>query len=92
MLKFQNTLPSSSYDYIVDQQPLGQRLFRQFCLKHKKEYYHYNEFLDAVDAYELEIEDTRAQCAQDIVNKFLTRPATSDSGTNDSCKFTFCSL
>lgn len=84
-IDLQNSLPSVTYDYIVDQQPLGQRLFLQFCLKHKKEYYYYNEFLDAIDAYELETEDLRVKSAQNIVRKYLTRPATSDSGV-DTCE------
>lgn len=80
-------LPAADYDYVVDHQPLGQRLFHEFCLKHKKEYYHYNEFLDAVEAYELEMEDQRVPEGQAIVKKFLTRPATSDSGV-DTCEET----
>ena len=78
----QDSLPSKTYDYIIDQQPLGQRLFRQFCLNHKQEYYHYNEFLDAVEAYEIEWEDTRPKTAANIVKKHLTRPDTSDSGVD----------
>ena len=84
-LDLQESLPSITYEYIVDQQPLGQKLFRQFCLKHKKEYYHYNEFLDSCESYELEIEDTRVKSAQAIVQQYLTRPATSDSGV-DTCE------
>ena len=33
------------------------------------EYYHYNDFLDAVDAYELDLEDNRIKTAADIVKK-----------------------
>ena len=58
------------------------RLFRLFCLNHKQEYYHYNEFLDAVDLYEIEWEDTRSKTAANIVKKHLTRPDTSDSGVD----------
>ena len=50
------------------------RLFRLFCLNHKQEYYHYNEFLDAAEAYEIEWEDTRPKTAANIVKKHLTRP------------------
>ena len=62
-------------------------LFRQFCEleKRSKEYYHYNEFLDAVETYELELEDTRAKKADNIFKKYLTRPDTSDSGV-DTCE------
>ena len=61
--------------------------FRQFCEleKRSKEYYHYNEFLDAVETYELELEDTRAKSAAIIFKKYLTRPDTSDSGV-DTCE------
>ena len=86
-LQIQSSLPSLTYDFIVDQQPLGQKLFQQFCIKHKKEYYHYNEFIDCVESYELELEDSRVTSAQTIVRKFLTRPATSDSGV-DTCEDT----
>ena len=33
------------------------------------EYYHYNDFLDVVDAYELDLEDNRIKAASDIVKK-----------------------
>ena len=46
---------------------------------------HYNDFLDAVEAYELELEEGRVKAAQAIVTKYLTRPATSDSGV-DTCE------
>ena len=53
----------------MDQQPLGSKLFRQFCQKHNKNYFNYNEFLDAVEQYELEIEDTRPKGAAAIVKR-----------------------
>ena len=31
----------NGYNYIVDQQPLGAKLFKQFCLNHKKGMYKY---------------------------------------------------
>ncbi|CAB4066314.1 GRK4_5_6 [Lepeophtheirus salmonis] len=77
-----HNLTSDSYDFIVDSQPIGAKLFRQFCINHRKEYYHYNEFLDAVEVYELELEDVRAKVANAIVSKYLTRPDTSDSGVD----------
>ena len=60
-------------------------LCRQFSEAHKKEYYHYNEFLDAVENYELEVEDCRGKSAVVIFKKYLTRPDTSDSGV-DTCE------
>ena len=66
--------------------------FRQFCEAHKKEYYQYNEFLDAVETYEIELEEARAKSAAIVFKKYLTRPDTSDSGV-DTCEnevlFTF---
>ena len=82
----QDSLSSLSYDYIVDQQPIAAKLFRQFCAKHKNTtLQHYNDFLDAVESYELELEEGRVKTAQSIVTKYLTRPATSDSGV-DTCE------
>lgn len=68
------TLKSDSYDYIVDQQPIGQVLFRQFCINSKKPYQHYNDFLDDVENYEVELDENRVACAQKIFNKYLTKP------------------
>ncbi len=50
-------------------------LFLEFLkgINFYQEYYHYNEFLDAVESYELELEDTRAKTAANIVKKHLTR-------------------
>ena len=38
-IHLQTTLKSDNYDYIVDQQPIGSALFRQFCIA-SKEYMH----------------------------------------------------
>lgn len=73
-LELADILPDLSYDYIVDQQPIGQVLFRQFCEKSRKPYHHYNDFLDSVDNYETELEEKRADMAQKICLKYLTKP------------------
>ena len=93
-------LPSLDYSYLVDEQPVGAKLFRyknykskisiilnklnfrQFCEAHKKEYFYYNEFLDSIDSYEIEPEDSRGKMAAVIFKKYLTRPDTSDSGVD----------
>ena len=49
---------------------MGSKLFRQFCQKHNKNYFNYNEFLDAVEQYELEIEDSRPKGAAAIVKRY----------------------
>jgi len=68
------TLKSDSYDYIVDQQPIGQVLFRQFCESSKKPYSHYNNFLDEVYNYETDLEENRISLAHQIFSKYLTIP------------------
>ena len=67
------TLPATDYGFIVDQQPLGAKLFRQFCADTHKEYHRYNYFLDAVETYELELEDTRVKSASNIIKVNLCR-------------------
>lgn len=37
-----------SYDYIIDQQPIGQILFRQFCENRRPEFYKYVSFLEKI--------------------------------------------
>ncbi len=72
------------YSYVVEQQPIGQRLFRLFCSRRNLS--RYGDFLDAVEAYELmETEEARRGEAPEIARRFLTRPATSDSGV-DTCE------
>lgn len=60
-----------SYGYIVEQQPIGRLLFRQYC-QTKPHYCKCNSFLDAVEAYELQLDEDRALAAQDVFNKFLS--------------------
>lgn len=42
------SLPDVRYSYVVDQQPIGRLLFRQFCECVKPMYHKYNKFLDDV--------------------------------------------
>jgi len=62
------------YNFIVDQQPIGRLLFRQFCeVSHK--YQRYNNFLDLMDKYELEMDEHRIDMAQEIYRRFLAPAA-----------------
>ena len=71
---FSPTPPQAdSFSYIVDEQPIGQVLFRQFCVASRKPYHHYNDFIDAVDNYETEIEENRVNTAINIVKIYLTK-------------------
>ena len=60
-----------AYDFVVGKQPIGARLFNQFCLGSKKKYYCHTDFLRDVEAYELELEDNREKSALEIIEKYL---------------------
>ncbi|KAK3889974.1 hypothetical protein Pcinc_006052 [Petrolisthes cinctipes] len=59
------------YSYVVDQQPIGRLLFRQFCEVVKPVYHKYNVFLDDVERYQVEVDEKRQEVAQTIYNKYL---------------------
>ncbi|XP_075986532.1 G protein-coupled receptor kinase 2 isoform X2 [Anticarsia gemmatalis] len=68
------------YDYVVDQQPIGKLLFRQFCERNRPHYHKYNNFLDAVstyniscdtDRYEVEVDEARVSLAAEVFGKYL---------------------
>jgi len=60
------------YSYVVDQQPLGRLLFRQFCESLKPSYHKYIKFLDEVERYQVEVADKRPVRSQSIFNTYLT--------------------
>ncbi|CAH0721290.1 unnamed protein product, partial [Brenthis ino] len=65
------------YDYVVDQQPIGKLLFRQFCERNRPHYHKYNSFLDAgrnifqAERYEVEVDETRVALAADLFGRYL---------------------
>lgn len=59
------------FEYIVDQQPIGRLLFRQWCEKKRPEYYRYITFLDACEQYELETDEQRIDMATSIKKQFM---------------------
>ena len=59
------------YDYVVNKQPIGSRLFNQFCLNTPKQYRRLREFLTEVEAYELELEENREKSAATIIEKYF---------------------
>ena len=69
-----SSLRADNYDYIVGEQPIGNKLFRQFCQSNKKLYTHYNDFLDDVDNYETVLEENRTHEAQKIFTEYLSKP------------------
>jgi len=82
-LDLATTLKSDSFSYIVDEQPIGQALFREFCDRSRKPYHHYNKFIDEVENYETELEDNRVNIAKTIFLRYLTNsPDSSDLTVN----------
>ena len=60
-----------SYDYVVSKQPIGAKLFNQFCSSSSKQYHRHVDFLNDVESYELELEENREKCALSIVQNYL---------------------
>ncbi|KAM8704685.1 hypothetical protein ACLKA7_009187 [Drosophila subpalustris] len=60
-----------SYGYVIDQQPIGRELFRQFCENKRPVYFRYISFLDQVVKYEIEYIVNRIFIGHDIGRRFL---------------------
>ncbi|XP_017491708.1 PREDICTED: G protein-coupled receptor kinase 2-like isoform X2 [Rhagoletis zephyria] len=60
-----------SYGYVIDQQPIGRILFRQFCESKRPIYFRYISFLDEVQRYDVEYDENRISIAVDIGRRFL---------------------
>jgi len=63
------------YGYVVDNQPIGRLLFRQFCeatTTTNPAYRISNSFLDAVEKYEIEMDERRGELAEFIFQTFLS--------------------
>ncbi|XP_077287879.1 G protein-coupled receptor kinase 2 [Arctopsyche grandis] len=67
------------YGYVVDQQPIGRLLFRHFCEKVQLQYHRYINFLDAVERYELEHDESRMESANEVTEKFLKQTYEEDA-------------
>lgn len=57
----------------MDQQPIGRLLFRQFCQDRKPTYHRYNLFLDAIEKYEVEMDENRTDLAKELFEQYLKR-------------------
>lgn len=60
-----------SYEYIVDQQPIGRLLFEQWCEVQRPEYHRCLKFLDAAKRYEVETDEQKIELAGAIRKEFL---------------------
>lgn len=70
---FIDLLTDIRYGYVVDQQPIGRLLFRQYCQNQKPSYHRYNLLLDAIEKYEIEIDENRSELAKDLFKQYLRR-------------------
>ena len=73
-LHLASLLKADNYQYIVEEQPIGKELFRQFCVAFRKNYTFYIDFLVDVDNYETALEEQRVGEAQKIFSKYLNKP------------------
>uniref|UniRef100_A0A1A9W829 G protein-coupled receptor kinase n=1 Tax=Glossina brevipalpis TaxID=37001 RepID=A0A1A9W829_9MUSC len=60
-----------SYAYVIDQQPIGRELFRQFCESKRPLYFRYISFVEQVHRYDVEYDEHRIAIAHDIGRRFL---------------------
>ncbi|XP_063232255.1 G protein-coupled receptor kinase 5 [Bacillus rossius redtenbacheri] len=67
------SLADARYSYVVDQQPIGRLLFQQFCENVRPQFHKYNNFLDAIEKYEVESDEKRLEVAQTIYHTYLDR-------------------
>ncbi|XP_058984635.1 G protein-coupled receptor kinase 2 isoform X2 [Musca domestica] len=72
-----------SYGYVIDQQPIGRELFRQFCESKRPLYFRYISFLDQVQKYEVEYDENRIIIAHDIGCRFLDIESPSTAALNN---------
>ncbi|XP_020715594.1 G protein-coupled receptor kinase 2 isoform X3 [Ceratitis capitata] len=87
-----------SYGYVIDQQPIGRTLFRQFCESKRPIYFRYISFLDEVQRisfllstnkkfrYDVEYDENRIAIALDIGRRFLAidTPVSLNNGICDN--------
>ena len=63
------------YEFIIDKQPIGKALFKQFCSSNLK----FNalvEFMEDLERYEISVEDQRLNIACEIMLKYFTEEVT----------------
>lgn len=68
-IHLKNTIPNT-YDYIVDQQPIGRELFRLYCCR-KPQLARAIQFLDRVASYEVAPDEKRQEEAKEVYETYL---------------------
>ncbi|XP_065173620.1 G protein-coupled receptor kinase 2 [Atheta coriaria] len=72
-IELKNTL-DIRYEYVVDQQPIGKLLFKQWCESKCSEYNRCLKFLEATERYEVETGEARVELADAIKKEFMSGP------------------
>ena len=64
--------PLKDYNHVVNKQPIGSKLFHQFCSSSPNTaYHHLVAFINEARSYELELEENRERAAVFIIQKYL---------------------
>lgn len=67
------------YEYVVDQQPIGKLLFKQWIESERKQYHRCLKFLDVAERYEVETDDQRMELANAIKKEFMVGAETEEA-------------
>lgn len=59
------------YEYVVDKQPIGKLLFRQWCESKRSQYHRYLKFLEVTERYDVETDEQRVELAATIRKDFM---------------------
>jgi len=62
------------YEYVVDKQPIGKLLFKQWCEAKRSHYHRCIKFLELTDRYEVETDEQRMELATSIKKDFMVGP------------------
>lgn len=73
------------YDYIVDQQPIGRLLFKQFCDSKRTQLKRCLRFLEEIEFYEVETDEKRVDLAERIKKDYLGSANLSANNSDSDC-------
>ncbi|KAF2879587.1 hypothetical protein ILUMI_26586 [Ignelater luminosus] len=62
------------YEYVVDKQPIGKLLFKQWCEAKRSHYHRCIKFLELTERYDVETDEQRMELASSIKKDFMVGP------------------
>ncbi|KAF5291154.1 hypothetical protein FQA39_LY14396 [Lamprigera yunnana] len=62
------------YEYVIDKQPTGKLLFKQWCEAKQSNYHRCIKFLELTERYEVETDEQRMELANTIKKDFMVGP------------------